>query len=99
MMLPSGNDASSVIAEHLGNVIINEKNEKQNTQIDNNWNKRKEYFVNEMNKKARSLNCKNTYYTNPHGMDENNNHSTAYDQMIISDYSLKYELVREVVKC
>jgi D-alanyl-D-alanine carboxypeptidase len=32
-----------------------------------------------MNRKCRHMNMKDTVYTNPHGMDENNNRSTAFD--------------------
>lgn len=32
-----------------------------------------------MNKVARQLNLKKTYYMNPHGLSHNNNKSSAYD--------------------
>lgn len=46
-------------------------------------------FVKMMNAKARKLGCKNTLYTNPHGLDTKRNHSTAYDVAFIGRYILR----------
>ena len=46
-------------------------------------------FVKMMNAKARKLGCKNTLYTNPHGLDTKRNHSTAYDVALIGRYILR----------
>lgn len=50
-----------------------------------------EEFVLLMNKKADELNLKNTYFSNPHGLDEqdNGNISTAHDMAMLYSYCLK----------
>lgn len=50
-----------------------------------------EEFVLLMNKKAEELNLKNTYFSNPHGLDEedNGNVSSAYDMALLYSYCMK----------
>ena len=49
-----------------------------------------EQFVELMNQKAKQLNLLNTYFSNPHGLDEedNGNISTAYDMAILYSYCM-----------
>lgn len=54
-----------------------------------------ENFVKMMNEKAIELGCKNTNFMNPHGLDEENHYTTAYDLSLIARELLKYE---EVIK-
>lgn len=54
-------------------------------------------FVEMMNKFAADLGCKNTHYTNPHGLDEEDHYSTAEDIAKIIKYALKNETFREIV--
>ena len=58
-----------------------------------------ERFVDLMNDKASFLNLKNTYFSNPHGLDEidNGNISTAYDMAIIYSYCMKNEVFKSIV--
>ena len=46
-------------------------------------------FVNLMNAKAAALGMKDTYFANPHGLDENGHYSTAYDLALLARYALK----------
>lgn len=48
-------------------------------------------FVNMMNEKAKELGCKNTNFMNPHGLDEENHYTTAYDLSIIAKELVKYD--------
>ena len=50
-----------------------------------------EEFVLLMNKKAEELNLKNTFFSNPHGLDEedNGNISSAYDMALLYSYCMK----------
>ena len=50
-----------------------------------------EQFVELMNQKAKQLNLLNTYFSNPHGLDEedNGNISTAYDMAILYSYCME----------
>ena len=52
-------------------------------------------FVNQMNKKARELNLKNTNFKNPHGLDEADHYSSARDMSIIARELAKHEKVFE----
>lgn len=51
----------------------------------------KEDFADLMNQKAKEIGCKNTNFTNPHGLHNDNHYTTAYDMAFISQEALKYE--------
>ena len=54
-----------------------------------------DYFVEKMNDKASSIGMKNTYFINPHGLDEaKSNTSTAYDMALLTKYAYQYEEYR-----
>ncbi len=48
-------------------------------------------FVSLMNEKAEELGLKNTHFANPHGLDDENHHSTAYDMAVMARELLKHE--------
>ena len=48
-------------------------------------------FVKLMNERASKLGLKNTHFTNPHGLDNEDHYSTAYDMAIIAKELLKHE--------
>ncbi len=48
-------------------------------------------FVELMNKRAKELGANNTNFTNPHGLDDENHYSTAYDMALIAKELLKHE--------
>ena len=52
-----------------------------------------ENFVLMMNNKAKELGCKNTNFKNPHGLDEENHYTTAYDLSLIARELLKYDKI------
>lgn len=52
-----------------------------------------ESFVNEMNKKSKELNLKNTNFKNSTGLDEANHYSTAYDMSIIARELVKHKTI------
>ena len=51
-----------------------------------------------MNKKAMELNLKNTSFVTPHGLDNNNHYTTAYDLAVLSDYALRNKIFSKIVK-
>ena len=58
-----------------------------------------DYFVKKMNEKAKKIGMKNTYFINPHGLDEKmSNTSTAYDMAILAKYANKYMEYQKIVK-
>ena len=57
-----------------------------------------EQFVELMNQKAKQLNLLNTYFSNPHGLDEEDdgNISTAYDMVILYSYCAENEFFNTI---
>jgi len=51
-----------------------------------------------MNEKARELNLQNTHFVTPHGLDEEEHYTTAYELAKIADYALKIEEFAKIVK-
>ena len=47
-----------------------------------------ESFVAKMNEFAKSIGCKNTHFVNPHGLDEENQYTTANDMALIVKHAL-----------
>ena len=54
-------------------------------------------FANLMNEKAKSLNLTNTHFITPHGLDENEHYTTAYELAILTDYALKNSTFLNIV--
>lgn len=55
----------------------------------------KEEFVKKMNNKAKELGLKDTNFKNPHGLDDANHYSSAYDMAIIATELSKHEKIFE----
>lgn len=51
-----------------------------------------------MNKKAEELELKNTHYVTPHGLDEDEHYTTAYELAKLADYALNNEIFAKIVK-
>lgn len=60
-------------------------------------------FVEMMNQKATSLGCENTHFANPHGLDDPDHFTTAYDLSLITKEALKHpeflEITSTVTTC
>lgn len=50
-----------------------------------------------MNNKAKELGLNNTHFVTPHGLDEQEHYTTAYELALLTDYALKNEKFAEVV--
>lgn len=57
-----------------------------------------EEFAIQMNEKAKKLELKNTNFVTPHGLDNPNHYTTAYELAKIADYALKNNLIATIVK-
>lgn len=55
-----------------------------------------ENFVKMMNKKANDLGCKNTNFTNPSGLFDENHYTTAFDMALISQAAMKNETFKTI---
>ncbi|MBQ7760573.1 MAG: D-alanyl-D-alanine carboxypeptidase [Clostridia bacterium] len=56
-----------------------------------------EDFVDLMNEKATQLGLESTHFTNPHGLDDEEHHTTAYELGLLSCYAMKNPIFREIV--
>ncbi|MCQ2752416.1 MAG: D-alanyl-D-alanine carboxypeptidase, partial [Coriobacteriales bacterium] len=54
-------------------------------------------FVEKMNDKAADLNMQTTHYTNPHGLDTDNQYSSAQDLTILIRYAMQDDNFRKIV--
>ena len=89
LMIPSGNDAAIVLAEHVGKKIDPKTKDAEAT------------FVKAMNERAKELGCTGTLFENPHGLDfdewAGNMHSTAHDAALMMQEAMKSDTFREIV--
>ena len=56
-----------------------------------------EEFSNVMNKKAKEIGLKNSNFVTPHGLDNADHYTTAYDLAILTDYALNNKIFLEIV--
>ncbi|MEG1777729.1 MAG: D-alanyl-D-alanine carboxypeptidase family protein, partial [Angelakisella sp.] len=56
-----------------------------------------EHFVDMMNIRAKELGCENTNFTNPHGLHDENQYSTARDLALIAKHAMTIPLFTEIV--
>lgn len=55
-------------------------------------------FVNMMNELCIKVGTKNTHFSNPHGLDEDDHYTTAYDLALVTSYALNNPIFAEIVK-
>ena len=55
-------------------------------------------FAELMNKNAEKLGLKNTHFVTPHGLDDEEHYTTAYELALLTDYALKNEVFADIVK-
>lgn len=68
-MLPSGNDAANELAFWAGSFLTNSDDLRT----------KQKAFIAEMNRRARSIDLKNSKFANPHGLPHQEARSTAVD--------------------
>lgn len=56
-----------------------------------------EGFADLMNEKAEELGLVNTHFVTPHGLDNDEHYTTAYDLAVLTNYALEIEKFREIV--
>lgn len=54
-------------------------------------------FVAEMNEKAKEIGLKNTHYANPHGLQDPDHYTTAYDCYLLSKYAMGISELAKIV--
>lgn len=55
-------------------------------------------FVNLMNEKTQILNLTSTHFVSPHGLDQDEHFTTAYDLALLTDYALQIDVFSKIVK-
>lgn len=106
-MLPSGNDAALVIAENLGRYLSIENSRNSLNQFreacerDPYHPESSKYyiqrFVKRMNLEAQKLRLINSTFSNPHGLSDKANKSSAQDVVRITVAALKYPVFAEII--
>lgn len=56
-----------------------------------------EEFANLMNEKSQELKLKDTHFVTPHGLDDPEHYTTAYELARIADYALNNETIKKIV--
>ncbi len=56
-----------------------------------------EEFVDLMNERARSLGATNSHFTNPHGLQDENHYTTAYDMYLIFNEAVKSDTFNQII--
>ena len=89
LLIPSGNDAAVAIGTSVGALIDPSSADSLQT------------FVDAMNAKAAELGLADTFFENPHGLDnylwEGDHHSTARDVAKMAHAAMENELIRSIV--
>lgn len=57
-----------------------------------------ENFASLMNKKASELNLLSTHFVTPHGLDNDEHYTTAFDLACLTDYALQNEIFSKIVR-
>ncbi len=86
LMLPSGNDAAMVLARHVGSSLTEPADAGPVAR-----------FVALMNEQAAQMGLADTHFMNPHGFDDPNHYSSAYDLASITWYDLHNPTFNQVV--
>lgn len=90
VMLPSGNDAAYALAANVGRIIAGNDALDSASAV--------AAFVEEMNRVAKEIGCKNTHFVNPDGMTAEGHHTTARDMLAIARYANSFAAVRNSVR-
>ena len=98
MMICSGNDAATAIAESMGAQVKQNLNEAGDPNVPDDPY---EAFVYAMNKKAKNLGMSDSLFANPHGLDFDSYsadmHCSARDVSVMAAEAMKNETFRSIV--
>jgi D-alanyl-D-alanine carboxypeptidase (penicillin-binding protein 5/6) len=90
LMLPSGNDAATALAEHFGGKASGGRESPDSSEP-------ADKFLIEMNRQAAQLGMTETHYANPHGLTAKDHKSSARDQLKLAHAALQIPLFRQVI--
>ena len=97
MLLPSGNDAANVFAEHFGDRFPAPDAKDRAIAPDRAGGPNSGWFnfIAEMNREAARLSMAETHFNNPEGLDAETHHSTARDMLRLGFAAYQHEAMRE----
>ncbi len=87
LMLPSGNDAAYTAAANAGKLIAGEENMLPAQAV--------QAFIDEMNRVAQLIGCRNTHFTCPDGFHNENHYTTVADMLKITLYAENFDMLTE----
>lgn len=90
LLIPSGNDASYVIAAHVGRNLSGDPQITDRDAVD--------LFLEKMNDKARALGVKDSLFTCPDGYPDGKQYTTAEDMMLIAVAAADNATIRKTVE-
>lgn len=90
LMLPSGNDAAYTAAANVGRVLAGEENMLPAQSV--------QTFIDEMNRVAQLIGCRNTHFANPDGFHDDNHYTTVSDMLKIALYAENFDMLMESVQ-
>ncbi len=96
LMLPSGNDAATALAEHFGPRLANNSTASGGRQAPGN-SPPATGFIAEMNRHAALLNMTDTHYENPHGLTATGHQASARDLVKLAHAAMQNPLYRQYV--
>lgn len=89
LMLPSGNDAATVLAVNVGKIINPNAGSIRGYYTS---------FVNQMNSTASKIGMENTHFVNPHGFHDPKHYTTCGSLAKLAAYADNYPVYEKVVK-
>jgi len=93
LLLPSGNDAATALAEHLGPRLAAVGGAATGSAPAN----ASRPFIDEMNRRAAALGMADTHYENPHGLTAPGHQSTAQDLVKLAKAAMQNDVFRQYV--
>ncbi|SDX51551.1 D-alanyl-D-alanine carboxypeptidase family protein [Paenibacillus sp. PDC88] len=90
ILLPSGAEASVALAQFVSS------SEETSGALEQFVSSSEEQFVAQMNKKAAELGMRNTHFTNPTGLHDEEHYSTIDDLTILLKYALRNKQFKEI---
>ncbi|MDP1562851.1 MAG: serine hydrolase [Pirellulaceae bacterium] len=92
LLLPSGNDAGTALAEHFGAKWSVLNDDQTSKPVDSFA-----VFIQAMNRRAQDLGVKDSRFANPHGLTENEHKLSAFDLAQLTQQAIKLRLFRTIV--
>lgn len=84
------------IRDLLYGTMLRSGNDAAQTLADFTGSKYDGGFIKMMNDRAKELGAYNSNFMNPHGLNDENHYSTAFDLAVISSHAMKNDLFREI---